>query len=475
MNGIIVPHAVGSIRLGHKWQGCVGHTESNTAGFIAYTPTPFSGIGHFFFEGTGRKETCATSSVAMSGENPAQDLLMSSPPMSPLNPMNRKHSLDSQSEEVYQWLLSDKLPSEDEFNFHEGIVDSKQRSTAAASDSGKKPSSQKRSTLSTSSRQPNKKSEKSLSRLEKNRQSARDCRKRKKERVQQLEERVHMLERSNQELRVQLKIGRDSAEQDEAEKWRITNLIRKMVEEGETDAKISETIDMFKERYADYGQERRCSIRYHIDQLEGLLQPTIVTKMGLWSLHQDDEFYEDEQGKQTIGQSIWNILCKELNVTDAQKKKIMSYRGRIRSLCSELKTSLHLLSNLRGTVENKNTALEREMQEIQGILTPQQSAKFVLWVSDNPACMQMLEQLWSNMHDKTFSESGNGTASSVSGGVGKTGSNAASKNAPPGAAGMPTSANGGDTSPSKRKRKDTDIAGTKTEADRGYKKKKSQD
>ena len=352
----------------------------------------------------------------MSGDNAANDLLMSSPPMSPLNPMmNRKHSLDSQSDEVYQWLLSDKVPSEDEFNFHDGIGDTKASSSAGGSNSSKKAPTQKRSSLSTSSRQPKKKNEneneKSLSRLEKNRQSARDCRKRKKERVSQLEERVHMLERSNQELRVQLKIGRDSAEQDEAEKWRITNLIRRMVEEDESDAKISDTIDMFKERYADYGQERRCSIRYHIDQLEGLLQPTIVTKMGLWSLHQDDEFYEDKMGKQSIGQSIWNILCKELNVTDTQKKKIMSYRGRIRSLCSDLKTSLRMLSDLRGRVENKNTALEREMQEIQGILTPQQSAKFVLWVSDNPACMQMLEQLWSSMH-----ANGEGAASSGPGG-----------------------------------------------------------
>ena len=91
----------------------------------------------------------------------------------------------------------------------------------------------------------------------------------------------------------------------------------------------------------------------------------------------------------------------------------MSYRSRIRGLCGDLKTSLHLLSDLRGRVEAKNTALEREMQEIQEILTPNQSAKFILWVSDNPACMQMLEQLWSSMHANS-----EGAASSALGGGG---------------------------------------------------------
>ena len=165
--------------------------------------------------------------------------------------------------------------------------------------------------------------DKILSRLEKNRQSARDCRRRKKERVKELEARVKRLERQNRELRVQLKIGRESAEADEAEKWRITNQIRELVKKNESDATIAQTIDMFKDRYADYGQERRSTIRYHIDQLEELLQPTIVTKMGLWSLHQEDDFYKDKNSVPSFGQSIWNILCDHLEVTEIQKRRIM--------------------------------------------------------------------------------------------------------------------------------------------------------
>ena len=61
-----------------------------------------------------------------------------------------------------------------------------------------------------------------------------------------------------------------------------------------------------------------------------------------------------------------------------------------------------MLSNLRGRVDNKNVALEKEMQEIQSILTPTQSGKFILWVSDNPACMQMLDQLWGSIASCLF-------------------------------------------------------------------------
>jgi len=37
------------------------------------------------------------------------------------------------------------------------------------------------------------------------------------------------------------------------------------------------------------------------------------------------------------------------------------------------------------------------MKVLRGILTPTQAAKFILWVSHNPACMQMLNKLWAKM------------------------------------------------------------------------------
>ena len=113
--------------------------------------------------------------------------------------------------------------------------------------------------------------------LERNRRSARECRKRKKEMITELENRVSTLERENMQLRVQLRIGRESDEKETAEKWRITNKLGEMVKNNESDATILETISMFTERYADYGKERRVACRYHLDYLEKLLVPTQVS------------------------------------------------------------------------------------------------------------------------------------------------------------------------------------------------------
>ena len=97
--------------------------------------------------------------------------------------------------------------------------------------------------------------------------------------------------------------------------------------------------------------------RYHLDYLEKLLVPTQVTKMGLWTLDQEDDFYQDGSATSMSGaaeNSIWHILCRECDVTEEQKSRIVSHRGRIRSLCGDLKASLELLSSLRNKVDGKN-------------------------------------------------------------------------------------------------------------------------
>lgn len=296
--------------------------------------------------------------------------------------------------------------------------------TAASSTSGTKgrgtkkasgsANSKKRASGSSDSKESNPLA-KRQKRLEKNRLSARECRRRKKEKVQDLEERVQKLEQENMQLRLQLRVGREALKKEEEDKWRITNQLEDMVKRNASDEAIARTIDMFKERYADYGKERQTAIRYHLDHLEKLLVPTQVTKMGLWSLHQEDEFYEEGQSaisstamSGSVQNSIWHILCEHLKVTDEQKARIKGHRSRIRLLCGELKQSLRLLGDLRGKVDVKNVSLEQEMKELQSILTPKQTAKFILWVSHNPACMQMLNKLWN-----TMGTAGNGTSDAL--------------------------------------------------------------
>lgn len=65
-----------------------------------------------------------------------------------------------------------------------------------------------------------------------------------------------------------------------------------MLQKGAPEEEISKTLQMFGEKYSDYGSTRTKSVVYHIDEIERLLLPTQVTKMCMWSLHQDDDFFK---------------------------------------------------------------------------------------------------------------------------------------------------------------------------------------
>lgn len=71
--------------------------------------------------------------------------------------------------------------------------------------------------------------EKKLRRLEKNRESARECRRRKKEHVVELHKQVAHLEAENLKLKLQLKVGEESQAQERQEKARITKKLDEMV------------------------------------------------------------------------------------------------------------------------------------------------------------------------------------------------------------------------------------------------------
>jgi hypothetical protein len=226
--------------------------------------------------------------------------------------------------------------------------------------------------------------------LERNRESARECRRRKREHILGVEERCRQLERENMELRGQLKAGKEAMKQEEKEKNRVCEELEQMIQRGASEKELAEKIDNFKEQYSDYGHGRRSALSYHLHQIERLLLPTQVTKMCIWALRQDDSFWQDEEDET----SLPVILAKELGLTEEQKKKIQQQRGSISLICQNLKNALSLLDELKIEVIQKNSTLDMEMDKLQNILTPTQRAKFIVWVTNNQACMHLLNKLW---------------------------------------------------------------------------------
>ena len=95
----------------------------------------------------------------------------------------------------------------------------------------------------------------------------------------------------------------------------------------------------------------------------------------MWSLHQDDSFYQENSLDPDGETTMWHFLCSELNVTPDQQAKIKKYRHEVRELSKGLRETMDLLQQLRARAQVKNVALDKAMHDLQNILTPKQSAK----------------------------------------------------------------------------------------------------
>jgi bZIP transcription factor len=131
-------------------------------------------------------------------------------------------------------------------------------------------------------------SEKKLRRLEKNRLSARECRRRKREATENIQQRIAEMEAENLQLRLQLQIGQEAESCIAKEQNKVTQDINNLLQSGASEADIYATLEEFKEKYADYGKSRRSSIEFHLRQIERLLMPTQTTSVVMHAIQGGD-------------------------------------------------------------------------------------------------------------------------------------------------------------------------------------------
>ena len=242
--------------------------------------------------------------------------------------------------------------------------------------------------------------EKRQRRLEKNREIARNCRKRKRERLGKMEEELKQLREENEQLKVQLRTSNKKSGGMSSLRQKSIAKIRTLI--GKNDEKaLTSQLQEYRETFSDYGKRRKSLILEHLDDLKKLLLPTEMTKMCMWSLQQDDEFYDEEKNHAVFGGSIWTVLCETMEFTGEQKKKLIGMRHSIRKQRKNLSRSIQTLNELQSAVSNNMVALENNMTTILNSITPEQQAKFLLWVENNQTCMLMLNNLWDKMENNT--------------------------------------------------------------------------
>ncbi|KAF0683249.1 Aste57867_24681 [Aphanomyces stellatus] len=241
-------------------------------------------------------------------------------------------------------------------------------------------------------------SKKKRKRLKRNRDSARESRKRRMARIQENELRLKKLELENIDLKMRLKIGKEAIVVERQEKASYKQKMHHLLQSGASEAEVAKFIELYKSNYSDYGAKRQETIGFHIARVRDLLLPTQVTKMCLYSVENADE----EKLKRALPRlrdgthepvNLWEILAKELDITEAQQRMIFTRREQIKLLRDNLTKNLRNLAAFENATQEKNRSLNNEVSLLQTILTPQQATKFIIWVKDNPAFMYMLDQL----------------------------------------------------------------------------------
>jgi hypothetical protein len=232
-----------------------------------------------------------------------------------------------------------------------------------------------------------------LKRLEKNREIARNCRKRKREKMAALEEEVQKLRDWNRQLELKLKqIPENSAK--ELVRQREVQEIASLVSDDTAEPEIRKKLHQYKEVYSDFGRDRKQAITFHLEQLKSLLLPNQVSKMTIWSLQQEDDFYDEQRNKTTFGGGIWNLLCEELRLTEEQKRTLLGMRNEIRGQRKNVGECLRIVKELEKRIGENITSMGKQMAKIMSVTTPIQQARFLLWIEHNRAAVQVLNNIW---------------------------------------------------------------------------------
>lgn len=288
-------------------------------------------------------------------------------------------------------------------------------------------------------------SEKKLRRLEKNRLSARECRRRKREATDNLQREINVLEGENLRLRLQLQIGDEAEENMKREQAKLTEDIDALLKSGAPESEILSALESFKEKHADYGRDRRSAIEFHLRNIERLLMPTQTTSIVMKAIqggqpaedgsqnsnHANNENAVESSGKTAAEapaaaavtppaaavpaaaassnnvdssnpdfepKSLFQYLVKYLGVTPEQAAALKDSRFVAMEMDDCLAQALKVLAELRERMTQTGEDLETEFDNVRAILTPTQAAKFLVWVANNDAALHMLNELWERVY-----------------------------------------------------------------------------
>jgi hypothetical protein len=219
---------------------------------------------------------------------------------------------------------------------------------------------------------------------------------RKKSKAMGLEQQTKMLEEENLALRLQLKVGKETLKQDEQKKEDLLTRISDLVENNGSEDELKGLLKSYVVRYSDCSSDHAESVDNHMVQIQRLLGPTKVTKLCLWALNQDEDFFKPVLSPQ---ESLFQIMSEAIEATLDQTEEFKNYRHNAKVLTRGLRYTDRECDDLKQRLKRKNRALAEEMHELQDILTPQQLGKFIVWANKNQDLQEVLKTEWVGWND----------------------------------------------------------------------------
>eukprot|EP00736_Rhodelphis_marinus_P012207 Rmarinus@m.10244 len=241
-------------------------------------------------------------------------------------------------------------------------------------------------------------------RLARNRDAARQCRQRKKQYVSDLEEKAKRLQEEIDQLRArkQTSPGVEEARQ----RTVLTGALRNLMMRAATDRDVTTLMRSFMHHFHTNARERIQAIEHHITELRELLAPNQHSKLMLWTLSQDDAFYQKSASSGGL-QGLWELLCQEMQLSEEQKRALLTRRSAVSQERRELANIDRVLLQLQDRVRTRLMRVSQMIDHLAEILTVKQQAKFLLWIETQQREMQVVESVWQSSIARTLREQHN--------------------------------------------------------------------
>jgi len=220
---------------------------------------------------------------------------------------------------------------------------------------------------------------------------ARQCRKRKKAYIQSLEEKAKALADQLSALSSKRHKGNNHAimslvDKHRNEQHKLLDKMQKLVNRASSGDDVTRELKSCITSFSNNSRKRQ---KVNVQQLHALrenLNPGLDTKFAIWML---------THGSQLSTSGPFKQLASEVKITKAQMNKLNSHRSRARELRNELGSLIQQVGHLQKEISRHLSKRHSILDQISNkVLNPKQTAKLLLWVQNNPSCMEVLETVW---------------------------------------------------------------------------------